>query len=81
MFHVHTVDSFVFRSLQTLCINRLSRGSYIYRELKDGLPNPRTEYYKFMVVRHPLERLASAYFGRVAGRGRKPWVKSIKVRG
>ena len=33
------------------------------------IPDPKADYFKFIQVRHPLERLASAYLNRVKGRG------------
>ena len=67
--------------MKDLGLNRLSRGNDTHRETKDGLPDPRTEYYKYIVVRHPLERIASAYNDRVRGAPRRHCVKNIKVRG
>ena len=37
------------------------------REVSDDIPDPRTDYFKFIQVRHPLERLASAYADKVQG--------------
>ena len=71
---------FPCRDLYKLGFNRLSRGSHAHNEVEDGLPDPREEYYKFMVVRHPLERLASAYNNKVAGMVKTIYVKDIKVR-
>ena len=45
--------------------NRLTRGNDAHSEVKDHLPDPRTDYFRFLVVRHPLERLASAYYDKV----------------
>ena len=45
--------------------NRLTRGNDAHSEVKDHLPDPRTDYFRFLVVRHPLERLASAYYSKV----------------
>ena len=72
---------FFLRDFAGLGINRLSIGSEAHREkTKDGLPDPREEYYKFVVVRHPLERLASAYLDKVNGKKeRLSVVKDIKV--
>ena len=44
--------------------NRLSKGDDIGREMKDGYPDPRKEYFKFMFTRHPLDRLASGYLDK-----------------
>ena len=37
------------------------------------------DYFKFLVVRHPLERLASAYIGKVVRLPQGPIVRKIKV--
>ena len=47
-------------------INVLSSGGG-RREVSDDIPDPRTDYFKFIQVRHPLERLASAYVDKVQG--------------
>ena len=67
------------RDLSRLGINHLSVGSEAHREIKDGLPDPRVEYYKFVVVRHPLERLASAYLDKVKDKMDKGAAIQIKV--
>ena len=65
-----TLLSFVFnfRDFSQFGFNRLSRGTEAHNELTQGFPDPRTTYYKFMVVRHPLERLASAYNQIISGK-------------
>ena len=55
----------------------MSVGDDAHRETKDGLPDPRLKYYKFMIVRHPLERLASAYLDLIKVHSTN--VKKIKV--
>ena len=42
------------------------------------LPNLR-DYYKFFVVRHPLDRLASAYKDKVENLFNSPIAKEVKV--
>ena len=54
--------------LHNLGFNRLAIGPEAHREKKDNLPDPRKEYYKFMIVRHPMERLASAYLDKMKGK-------------
>ena len=49
-----------------------------HREVNDGLPDPREDYFRFIQVRHPLERLASAYYSRVKTE-RTALVKTIRV--
>ena len=44
---------------------RLSRGSTTGNEAAYHLPNPREKYFKFVMVRHPLQRLASAYLNQM----------------
>ena len=57
-----------FRDFSQSGLNRLSRGVDVHSELTQGFPDPRTSYYKFMVARHPLERLASAYNQIISGK-------------
>ena len=58
--------------------SRLSRRTSAHTETRYGLPDPRHHYYKFLVARHPLDRLASAYLNQVNGVDRKE-VSSMKV--
>ena len=50
------------------------------REVSDDIPDPRTDYFKFIQVRHPLERLASAYADKVQGYNAKGRLIHMKVR-
>ena len=59
-----------------MCFNHLSRGNDTDIKRKD----PITDYYKFVIVRHPLERIASAYIDKVRGRGREHSLNIIRVR-
>ena len=70
------------RYFHELGFNHVSIGEDSHRETKDGLPDPRLKYYKFMIVRHPLERLASAFLDKVVDPSPNdlPDVKKIKVR-
>ena len=70
----------IFSPYKEFGINLLANGDD-GREVRDGLPDPRLEYYKFLIARHPLERLASAYLDKVARNkpGKRPCVKRIKV--
>ena len=65
--------------LYKMGLNRLTRGSDAHSEIKDSLPDPRVDYYKFIIVRHPLERLASAYHSRVADHVKKASIIAIKA--
>ena len=70
--------------LHKLGINRLSKTRESHREVNDGLPEPREDYFRLMQVRHPLERLASAYYSEVTKHDIKTYhtelVKEIRVR-
>ena len=44
-----------------LGVNKLSRGAEAHSETSEGMPDPREKYFKYMIVRHPLDRLGSAY--------------------
>ena len=46
--------------------------------IPDLMPNLHT-YFKFVVVRHPLDRLASAYQDKVQGLYRSDIAKKVKV--
>ena len=61
-FELHVISSY----LSHLGFHYLLTGYEAHREEKEGLPDPREAYYKFAVVRHPLERLASAFFQKVS---------------
>ena len=64
----------------TFAINRISRGDDAHREIEDNLPDPRLEYFKFLQVRHPLERLASAYYSRCTHvQQSEPHMEEIRV--
>lgn len=54
-----------YEDLYKLGFSRLSRGSDAHNEVRLGLPDPRAHYFKFLVVRHPLERLASGFMNQV----------------
>ena len=65
---LHFIVSF-YRRFHKFGYNMLSYSPDTHREVRDGLPDPRTEYFKFIQARHPLERLASGYISRVKGFG------------
>ena len=50
------------------------------REVSDDIPDPRTDYFKFIQVRHPLERLASAYVDKVQGYNAKTKERLIHMK-
>ena len=59
---------FLYREFSELGFNRLSNDpTKQHIETEYGLKDPRNEYYKFAIVRHPLERLASGYLDKVLG--------------
>ena len=48
-------------------------------ETEYGLPDPRKDYFKFLIMRHPLERLASGYLDRLIRIKSSKLHKQIKV--
>ena len=42
-------------------VSQLSIGAQSHREARKGFIDPRENYFKFLVARHPLERLGSAF--------------------
>ena len=63
--HMHYYEPYV-----GLGISQLSRGNKSHTEVEYGIPDPRKQYFKFIVVRHPLERLGSAWMNKL-GSGKK----------
>ena len=55
----------LYSGLKELGFKCLSVHPRKHMETEYGLPDPRKEYYKFLIMRHPLERLASDYWDRL----------------